>query len=82
MIYGCRNVILQIKADVINLGVCETQFLEYVVTQFYHYLNMQDIRLVVALYDVIFKYINTIHKGREIIKYIDNDCKEKGIEIF
>lgn len=82
MIYGCRNVVLRIRADVVNLGVCETQFLGYAVTQFYRYLNMGDIRLVVTMYDVIFKYINTIRKGCEIIKYIDNDCKEKGIEIF
>lgn len=81
MIYGLRNVILKIRTDKI-LNALEMQFMEYSVTKFYEYLNMQDIRLVVVMYDVIFKYINTIRKGRNIIKCIDNDCKEKGIEIF
>lgn len=81
MVYGSRNIILRIRAD-INLNACDKQFLVFAVIKFYNYLNMGDIRLIVVMYDVIFNYINTICNGRYIIKYIDNDCKEKGIEIF
>lgn len=81
MVYGSRHIILRIRAD-INLNPCDKQFLEYAVTKFYNYLNMEDIRLIVVMYDVIFNYINTICKGHYIIKYIDNDCNEKDIVIF